>query len=466
MSEIKKVVLAYSGGLDTSIIIPWLKEHYNNCEVIAVCGNVGQKGELEGLEERAKASGASKLYVEDLTDEFVEDYVIPTMQAGADYEGYLLGTSFARPILAKRVVEIARAEGADAVCHGSTGKGNDQVRFELAIRHFAPEMTIIAPWRFWEFKSREDEIEYAEAHKIPLKIDRETNYSKDKNLWHLSHEGLDLEDPGNEPTYEKEGFLEMGVSPMQAPDEPEYVTLDFEKGVPVALNSKEMSAKEIVLALNEIGGKNGIGLVDLVENRLVGMKSRGVYETPGGAILYRAHQVLETITLDKDTAHYKQQVAIKFADLVYDGQWYTPLREALSAFVTSTQEHVTGTVRLKLYKGNMINAGVWSPYTLYDDAIASFGEEESIYNQADSEGFIKLFGLPITVQALMDERRAAAVKEQKTAKKAAVKKASVKAAMTAAKAVGDAAAKAGETVVKTAKTAKKTAAKKAAGKKK
>ena len=321
------------------------------------------------------------------------------------------------------------------------------MRFELAIRHFAPEMTIIAPWRFWEFKSREDEIEYAEAHKIPLKIDRETNYSKDKNLWHLSHEGLDLEDPGNEPTYEKEGFLEMGVSPMQAPDEPEYVTLDFEKGVPVALNSKEMSAKEIVLALNEIGGKNGIGLVDLVENRLVGMKSRGVYETPGGAILYRAHQVLETITLDKDTAHYKQQVAIKFADLVYDGQWYTPLREALSAFVTSTQEHVTGTVRLKLYKGNMINAGVWSPYTLYDDAIASFG-------------------LPITVQALMDERRAAAVKEQKTAKKAAVKKASVKAAMTAAKAVGDAAAKAGETVVKTAKTAKKTAAKKAAGKKK
>ena len=459
MKEIKKVVLAYSGGLDTSVLIPWLKEHYNNCEVIAVSGNVGQADELQGLEKKAKATGASKLYVEDLTEEFVDDYIIPTMQAGAVYEdGYLLGTSFARPLIAKRLVEIAKKEKADAIVHGCTGKGNDQVRFELAIRHFAPEMTIIAPWRFWEFKSREDEIEYAEAHK--------TNYSKDKNLWHLSHEGLDLEDPGNEPTYEKEGFLEMGVSPMQAPDEPEYVTLDFEKGVPVALNSKEMSAKEIVLALNEIGGKNGIGLVDLVENRLVGMKSRGVYETPGGAILYRAHQVLETITLDKDTAHYKQQVAIKFADLVYDGQWYTPLREALSAFVTSTQEHVTGTVRLKLYKGNMINAGVWSPYTLYDDAIASFGEEESIYNQADSEGFIKLFGLPITVQALMDERRAAAVKEQKTAKKAAVKKASVKAAMTAAKAVGDAAAKAGETVVKTAKTAKKTAAKKAAGKKK
>ena len=315
-------------------------------------------------------------------------------------------------------------------------------------------MTIIAPWRFWEFKSREEEIAYAEAHKIPLKINRETNYSKDKNLWHLSHEGLDLEDPGNEPTYEKEGFLEMGVSPLQAPDEPTYVTLDFEKGVPVALDGKSMSAKDIILKLNDIGGKNGIGLVDLVENRLVGMKSRGVYETPGGTILYRAHQVLETITLDKDTAHYKQQVAIKFADLVYDGQWYSPLREALSAFVTSTQEHVTGTVRLKLYKGNMINAGVWSPYTLYDDAIASFGEEESIYDQADSEGFIKLFGLPITVQALMEERRAAAVKAKRAEKRAAVKKASVKAAKTVAKKVGETAAKAG-------KATKKAAAKKA-----
>ena len=412
MKEIKKVVLAYSGGLDTSVLIPWLKEHYNNCEVIAVSGNVGQDSELEGLEERALATGASKLYVEDLTDEFVDEYIVPTMQAGAVYEdGYLLGTAFARPLIAKRLVEIAKAEGADAIVHGCTGKGNDQVRFELAVRHFAPEMTIIAPWRFWEIKSREEEIEYAEAHHIPLKINRETNYSKDKNLWHLSHEGLDLEDPGNEPAYEKEGFLEMGVSPLQAPDEPTYVTLDFDKGVPVALDGEAMSAKEILLKLNEIGGKNGIGLVDLVENRLVGMKSRGVYETPGGAILYRAHQVLETITLDKATAHYKQQVAIKFAELVYDGQWYTPLREALSAFVASTQQTVTGTVKLKLYKGNMINAGAWSPYTLYDDAIASFGDEDSIYNQADSEGFVKLFGLPITVQALMDERRAAAVAE-------------------------------------------------------
>ncbi len=459
MKEIKKVVLAYSGGLDTSVLIPWLKEHYNNCEVIAVSGNVGQADELEGLEKKAKATGASKLYVEDLTEEFVNDYIIPTMQAGAVYEdGYLLGTSFARPLIAKRLVEIAKKEKADAIVHGCTGKGNDQVRFELAIRHFAPEMTIIAPWRFWELKSREDEIAYAEAHKIPLKISRETNYSKDKNLWHLSHEGLDLEDPGNEPMYEKEGFLEMGVSPMQAPDEPTYVTLDFEQGVPVALDGEALSPKEIVLKLNDIGGKNGIGLVDLVENRLVGMKSRGVYETPGGAILYRAHQVLETITLDKDTAHYKQQVAIKFADLVYDGQWFTPLREALSAFVTSTQQHVTGTVRLKLYKGNMINAGVWSPYTLYDDAIASFGEEDSIYHQADSEGFIKLFGLPITVQALMDERRAAAVQTGKAAKKEAAKKAPVKAAKTVAKKVG-------ETAVKATKATKQAAAKKVAAKK-
>ncbi len=459
MKEIKKVVLAYSGGLDTSVLIPWLKEHYNNCEVIAVSGNVGQADELEGLEKKAKATGASKLYVEDLTEEFVNDYIIPTMQAGAVYEdGYLLGTSFARPLIAKRLVEIAKKEKADAIVHGCTGKGNDQVRFELAIRHFAPEMTIIAPWRFWELKSREDEIAYAEAHKIPLKISRETNYSKDKNLWHLSHEGLDLEDPGNEPMYEKEGFLEMGVSPMQAPDEPTYVTLDFEQGVPVALDGEALSPKEIVLKLNDIGGKNGIGLVDLVENRLVGMKSRGVYETPGGAILYRAHQVLETITLDKDTAHYKQQVAIKFADLVYDGQWFTPLREALSAFVTSTQQHVTGTVRLKLYKGNMINAGVWSPYTLYDDAIASFGEEDSIYHQADSEGFIKLFGLPITVQALMDERRAAAVRTGKAAKKEAAKKAPVKAAKTVAKKVG-------ETAVKATKATKQAAAKKVAAKK-
>ncbi len=430
MKKIKKVVLAYSGGLDTSVLIPWLKEHYDNCEVIAVSGNVGQAEELVGLEKRALKTGASKLYVEDLTDEFVNDYIIPTVQAGAVYEdGYLLGTSFARPLIAKRLVEIAKKEHADAIVHGCTGKGNDQVRFELAIRHFAPDMTIIAPWRFWELKSRDDEIDYAEAHKIPLKINRETNYSKDKNLWHLSHEGLDLEDPGNEPTYEKDGFLEMGVSPMQAPDKAEYVTLDFEKGVPVALNGKGMAAKEIILALNKIGGKNGVGLVDLVENRLVGMKSRGVYETPGGSILYRAHQVLETITLDKETARYKQQVAIKFADIVYNGQWYTPLREALSAFVASTQQTVTGTVRLKLYKGNIINAGVWSPYTLYDEGIASFGAEESIYDQSDSDGFIKLFGLPITVKALLDAKRDDAVvaaKKTKSVKSAAKKPAAKK----------------------------------------
>lgn len=405
MSEIKKVVLAYSGGLDTSIIIPWLKEHYNNCEVIAVCGNVGQKGELEGLEERAKASGASKLYVEDLTDEFVEDYVIPTMQAGADYEGYLLGTSFARPILAKRVVEIARAEGADAVCHGSTGKGNDQVRFELAIKAFAPDMPIIAPWREWNIKSREEEIEYAEAHNVPLKINRETNYSKDKNLWHLSHEGLDLEDAGNEPQYEKKGFLEMGVSPMDAPDKPTYITLDFVKGIPTALDGKKMSAKEIILALNKLGGENGIGLLDIVENRLVGMKCRGVYETPGGAILYFAHNYLETLCLDKMTAHKKQELSVTFAELVYNGQWFTPLREALSAFVDKTQENVTGKVKIKLYKGNMIKAGAWSDYSLYSEEIATFGEDH-VYNQADAAGFINLFGLPIKVQAQVNEQNA------------------------------------------------------------
>lgn len=404
MSEIKKVVLAYSGGLDTSIIIPWLKEHYNNCEVIAVCGNVGQKGELEGLEERAKASGASKLYVEDLTDEFVEDYVIPTMQAGADYEGYLLGTSFARPILAKRVVEIARAEGADAVCHGSTGKGNDQVRFELAIMHFAPDLKIITPWREWDIQSRDEEIDYAEAHHIPLKINRETNYSKDKNLWHLSHEGLDLEDPANEPQYEKKGFLELGVSPIDAPDKPTYVTIHFEKGIPTAIDGKEMGGVEIVETLNKLGGENGIGLADLVENRLVGMKSRGVYETPGGTILYHAHDVLETITLDKETARVKQYLSIKFADIVYNGQWYTPLREALTAFVNETQKTVTGDVKLKLYKGNIINAGVTSPYTLYDEEVATF-DAEDVYNQKDAEGFINLFGLPIHVKAKLDQKR-------------------------------------------------------------
>ena len=398
-SKIKKVVLAYSGGLDTSIIIPWLKENYNNCEVIAVSGDVGQGTELDGLEEKAKKTGASKLYIEDLNKEFVEDYIFPTVKAGAIYEGdYLLGTSFARPVIAKRIVEIALAEGADAICHGCTGKGNDQVRFELTIKAFAPDMPIIAPWREWNIKSREEEIEYAEAHNIPLKINRETNYSKDKNLWHLSHEGLDLEDPANEPQYNKPGFLEMGVSPEMAPDKPTYVKISFEKGVPVAIDGKKMGAVDIVKTLNKLGGENGIGIADLVENRLVGMKSRGVYETPGGTILYRAHQVLETITLDRDTQHYKELVASKFAELVYFGQWFTPLREALSAFVDKTQENVTGDVTLKLYKGNMINAGVVSPYSLYSEEIATF-DEDHVYDQKDSAGFINLFGLPIKVAA-------------------------------------------------------------------
>ena len=400
--DIKKVVLAYSGGLDTSIIIPWLKENYNNCEVIAVSGNVGQADELDGLEEKALKTGASKLYVEDLTDEFVDDYIIPTMQAGAKYEEYLLGTSFARPIIAKRIVEIAKKEGADAICHGCTGKGNDQVRFELTIKAFAPDMTIIAPWREWSIKSREEEIDYAEAHNVPLKINRETNYSKDKNLWHLSHEGLDLEDAGNEPTYEKDGFLEMGVSPLKAPDKPTYITLEFEKGKPVALDGKKMSAKEIILALNKVGGENGIGLLDIVENRLVGMKCRGVYETPGGEILYKAHNYLETLCLDKYVAHKKQELSVCFAELVYNGQWFTPLREALTAFVDKTQENVTGKVRLKLYKGNVIKAGAWSDYSLYSEEIATFGEDH-VYNQADATGFINLFGLPIKVQAQVNQ---------------------------------------------------------------
>ena len=401
--KIKKVVLAYSGGLDTSIIIPWLKENYDNPEIIAVSGNVGQADELEGLEEKAIKTGASKLYIEDLTEEFVNELIIPTVQAGAKYEEYLLGTALARPIIGKRLAEIAIKEGADAVCHGCTGKGNDQVRFELAIKAFAPDMTIIAPWREWDIKSREEEIEYAEAHNVPLKINRETNYSKDKNLWHLSHEGLDLEDAGNEPLYEKEGFLEMGVSPIKAPDAPTYVELEFVKGVPVALDGKKMSAKEIILKLNEIGGANGIGLLDIIENRLVGMKCRGVYETPGGDILYFAHNYLETMCLDKMTMHKKQELAITFADLLYNGQWYTPLREALSAFVEKTQEHVTGKVRIKLYKGNMIKAGVWSDWSLYSEEIATFGEDE-VYNQKDAEGFINLWGLPVSVQAQVEAK--------------------------------------------------------------
>ena len=399
--DIKKVVLAYSGGLDTSIIIPWLKENYNNCEVIAVSADVGQGTELDGLEEKAIKTGASKLYILDLKKDFVEDYIYPTLKAGAVYEGdYLLGTSFARPIIAKKIVEIAQSEGADAICHGCTGKGNDQVRFELTIKAFAPDMAIIAPWREWNIKSREEEIEYAEAHNIPLKINRQTNYSKDKNLWHLSHEGLDLEDPANEPQYDKPGFLEMGVSPEAAPDKPTYVTIHFEKGTPTAIDGEKLDPVALVEKLNALGGANGIGLADIVENRLVGMKSRGVYETPGGTILYRAHKVLETITLDRDTAHYKALVAEKYAELVYYGQWFTPLREALDAFVESTQSTVTGDVKLKLYKGNIINAGVTSPYSLYDPEIATF-DEDNVYNQADSAGFINLFGLPIKVRAKM-----------------------------------------------------------------
>lgn len=401
MENIKKVVLAYSGGLDTSIIIPWLKENYNNCEVIAVAGDVGQGKELSGLEEKAKKTGASKLYIADLTDEFVDDYVVPTIKAGAVYENkYLLGTSFARPIIAKRIVEIALKEGADAICHGCTGKGNDQVRFELAIKAFAPEMKIIAPWRIWDLKSRDEEIDYAIAHNVDIPITRETNYSKDKNLWHLSHEGLDLENPANEPNYDK--ILELGVTPEKAPDKPTYVTIDFEEGKPVALDGEKMKATDIIKKLNVIGGANGIGIADIVENRLVGMKSRGVYETPGGTILYHAHEVLETLCLDKETQHYKQGVALKFADLVYNGQWFTPLREALSAFVDSTQKTVTGSVKLKLYKGNIINAGTKSPYSLYNEGMATF-EEDDCYDQMDSQGFINLFGLPIKVKALMEK---------------------------------------------------------------
>lgn len=400
MQKYNKVVLAYSGGLDTSIIIPWLKENYG-CEVIAVAADVGQGAELSGLEEKAIKTGASKLYIEDLKEEFVNDFIVPTMKAGAVYEGqYLLGTSFARPLIAKRLVEIAQAEGADAIAHGCTGKGNDQVRFELAIKAFAPDMPIIAPWRTWDIKSRDEEIDYAIAHNIPLAITRETNYSKDKNLWHLSHEGLDLEDPANEPQYEK--ILELGVSPQSAPDKPAYVTIGFEKGVPVSLDGQGMSALEIILALNKIGGANGIGIVDMVENRLVGMKSRGVYETPGGTILYHAHQALETICLDRDTQHYKQQVALKFSELVYYGQWFTPLREALSAFVDSTQQTVTGEVKLKLYKGNIINASLTSPYSLYSEEVATFGEDD-VYDQMDSKGFINLFGLPIQVKARLEK---------------------------------------------------------------
>lgn len=402
-SQIKKVVLAYSGGLDTSIMITWLKENYNNPEVICVAGDVGQGQEVATLKERAAKAGADKLYILHMEEEFVRDYVFPTVKAGAVYEGkYLLGTSFARPIIAKKLAEIALQENADAIAHGCTGKGNDQVRFELGLKAFAPNMPIIAPWREWELKSRDEEIDYAEAHGLDIPVTRETNYSKDLNVWHLSHEGLDLEDPGNEPDLDK--ILELGVSPEKAPDEPTYVTIGFEKGVAVSVDGVKLSPAEIVKSLNKLGGANGIGIADIVENRLVGMKSRGVYETPGGTILYAAHEVLESICLDKETQHFKQSVALKFADIVYNGQWFTPLREALSAFVDSTQETVTGTVKLKLYKGNVITAGVWSDYSLYSEEIATFGADE-VYNQADSAGFINLFGLPIKVKALLDAKK-------------------------------------------------------------
>ena len=399
--EIKKVVLAYSGGLDTSIIIPWLKENYNNPEIIAVAGNVGQADELEGLEAKALKTGASKLIVADLVDEMVDDIIIPALKMDAMYETYLLGTAFARPVIGKKLAQIALAEGADAIAHGCTGKGNDQVRFELAIKRFAPGMKIIAPWREWSIKSREEEIDYAEAHNVPLKISRETNYSKDKNLWHLSHEGLDLEDPSNEPNYDKPGFLEMGVSPAMAPDKPTYVTISFEAGAPVAIDGEKMKASKIIEKLNKLGGENGIGIIDIVENRLIGMKDRGVYETPGGTILYKAHEQLEMITVDKDTLHLKKKLAVDYADLIYNGKWYSPLQEALTAFANESNKYVTGDVKMKLYKGNVIPAGMTSPYSLYSENLVTFGESD--YDQKQSEGFINLWGLPTLVQALREQ---------------------------------------------------------------
>ena len=401
--EIKKVVLAYSGGLDTSIIIPWLKENYNNPEIIAVAGNVGQADELEGLEAKALKTGASKLIVADLVDEMVDDIIIPALKMDAMYETYLLGTAFARPVIGKKLAQIALAEGADAIAHGCTGKGNDQVRFELAIKRFAPGMKIIAPWREWTIKSREEEIDYAEAHNVPLKISRETNYSKDKNLWHLSHEGLDLEDPSNEPNYDKPGFLEMGVSPAMAPDKPTYVTISFEGGAPVAIDGEKMKASKIIEKLNKLGGENGIGIIDIVENRLIGMKDRGIYETPGGTILYKAHEQLEMITVDKDTLHLKQKLAVDYADLIYNGKWYSPLQEALTAFANESNKFVTGDVKMKLYKGNIIPAGMTSPYSLYSENLVTFGESD--YDQKQSEGFINLWGLPTLVQALREKGR-------------------------------------------------------------
>ena len=400
-NEIKKIVLAYSGGLDTSIIIPWLMENYNDPEIIAVAADVGQGDELDGLEEKALKTGASKLIIADLVDEMVDEVIVPAMKMDAKYETYLLGTAFARPVIGKKLAEIAIAEGADAIAHGATGKGNDQVRFELAIKRFAPDMKIIAPWREWDIKSREEEIDYAEAHNVPLKISRETNYSKDKNLWHLSHEGLDLEDPANEPDYDKPGFLEMGVSPFQAPDKPTYVTIDFEAGAPVALDGEKMKASQIIKKLNAIGGANGIGIIDIVENRLIGMKDRGVYETPGGSILYFAHEQLEMLTVDKDTLHEKKKLDVDLADLIYNGKWYSALTNALVAFANESNKLVTGSVKLKLYKGNIIPAGTTSPYTLYSEELVTFGESD--YNQAQAEGFINIWGLPTQVEALREQ---------------------------------------------------------------
>ena len=400
-TDIKKIVLAYSGGLDTSIIIPWLKENYNNPEIIAVAGNVGQADELEGLEEKAIKTGASKLIVADLVDEMVDDVIIPCLKMDAKYETYLLGTAFARPVIGKKLAEIAKAEGADAIAHGATGKGNDQVRFELAIKRFAPDMKIIAPWREWDIKSRDEEIDYAEAHNVPLKISRETNYSKDKNLWHLSHEGLDLEDPANEPDLDKPGFLEMGVSPFQAPDEPTYVSIDFEAGAPVAVNGEKMKASKIIEKLNDLGGKNGIGIIDIVENRLIGMKDHGIYETPGGTILYFAHAQLEMLTMDKEVLHAKQKLSVDYADLLYNGKWYSPLQEALTAFANEANKDVTGTVKLKLYKGNIIPAGMTSPCSLYSENLVTFGESD--YDQSQATGFINLWGLTTKMQALKDQ---------------------------------------------------------------
>ena len=398
----EKIVLAYSGGLDTSCIIPWLKENYD-CEVICVCGDVGQGKETEGLEQKALSTGASKLYIEDLTEEFIVDAIYPCIKANAVYEGkYLLGTSMARPIIAKRLVEIAKQEGATAICHGATGKGNDQVRFELTVKALAPEMKIIAPWRLdtWTMKSREDEIEYLAQHGIPFEASHDNSYSRDRNIWHLSHEGLELEDPANEPNYDH--ILQLGVTPEKAPDVPEYVTLDFEKGIPVAVNGEKLGPVEMLTLLNEIGGRNGIGITDICENRVVGMKSRGVYETPGGTIMYYAHRELEYLCTDKKTQQFNEVASNKFTELVYSGEWYTPLREALSAYFDSVNETVTGTVKLKLYKGNIVPAGATSPYSLYNESIASFATGD-LYNHKDADGFINLFGLSMKVRAMMME---------------------------------------------------------------